>query len=258
MKDLNERLQPLNSPIARNQGAVSSYDFDAQNERNSVNLTKIKNFSFSSGVGGTLTLGGTANGAGVLLIKDANGNIIVQGDSTGLTVFDGNLVVQNDDNTTIIDTSGIISTANFATDQVFSNILQTTASTSPQDVTGSSLAPFTLSRSTNLLVTMTAFGYNNNFDADGDASMAIICNDSIDGDLMEFPIVGAYALSDIDIDFVGESWSWSTNLNLSATSMSVYTPLDAGTHTLKLQFYSNSSGTSNLAAYLLNYMILGS
>lgn len=273
---LNKNLQPLDSPVARNQGAASSYEFDSRNERNAVNLTKIKNFSFSQGFGGTLTLGGAGNGNGLMLVKDANGSTVVRADNQGINIFGtaggtivtldqngiivdgGNILVKNENNTTIIDTEGIVSTANFVTDQVFSNVLQSTASSTAVDVTGSSLAPFTLARSAKVLVTMTAFGYNNNFDSDGEASLAVICNDSVDGDLMEFPVVGAYALADIDIDFVGESWSWTNNINIIASTMNVYQTLSAGTHTLKMQYYANSSGTARLVAFLLNYMILGS
>jgi hypothetical protein len=40
MGTLNEFLQPTDSPIALNQGAISSYSFDSQNERNSISAAK--------------------------------------------------------------------------------------------------------------------------------------------------------------------------------------------------------------------------
>lgn len=83
MENLNEQLTPNDSPIALNQGATPSYLFDAMFERNAVSLSKIKNFSFSAGTGGTLTLGGTNNGNGLFQLKDVNGTKIIQGDNQG-------------------------------------------------------------------------------------------------------------------------------------------------------------------------------
>lgn len=80
---LNQYLQPVNTPIDQNKGAVSSYSFDAENERNTVTLSKIKNFSFSAGTGGTLQLGGTANGNGFMIIKNEAGSTIIEADSNG-------------------------------------------------------------------------------------------------------------------------------------------------------------------------------
>ena len=88
MVDLNENLLPEDSPIAENQGAVSAYDFDGGNERNVISLTKIKNFSFNAGTGGTLVLGGTNNLSGMLKIRNEAGTTIIQGDSDGMHFYD--------------------------------------------------------------------------------------------------------------------------------------------------------------------------
>lgn len=100
---LNENLLPINSPIADNQGQISSFVFDEQNEAGVINSAKIKNASittakindlavtnakiesinFSKGTGGTLTLGGTANGNGVMIIRDSSGAAILEGNNLG-------------------------------------------------------------------------------------------------------------------------------------------------------------------------------
>lgn len=79
---LNANLQPEDSPIT-NSGAVSPYSFDGQNERGVINAMKIKSFSFNSGTGGTLTLGGTENGSGFMQLKDENGTLIFTADYEG-------------------------------------------------------------------------------------------------------------------------------------------------------------------------------
>ena len=140
---LNNNLIPEDSPMARNQGQTSAYDFDSQNEAGVISYSKIKNlavdtakinnaaitnakiedaaittakigtaqittalivdlavtngkidnlavnnakiatFEFTKGTGGTLTLGGTTNGNGMMIINDASGAAIIKGDNLG-------------------------------------------------------------------------------------------------------------------------------------------------------------------------------
>lgn len=58
-----------------------------------INATYIQTGTLSATriKGGTLTLGGTSNGNGLLQIKDKNGQVIVQGNNTGLTVTKGSI-----------------------------------------------------------------------------------------------------------------------------------------------------------------------
>ncbi len=73
---------PEDSPII-NQGAVTPYDFNSQQERNNVGNYNLKVFNFSKGYGGTLTLGGTTNGNGLMILKDETGGTIFTGDNLG-------------------------------------------------------------------------------------------------------------------------------------------------------------------------------
>ena len=133
--NLNEFLFPQNSPIAQNQGQVSSFRFDYENESGVISTSKVRfaaidtaqiadaaignaqigtaavgsaniatavigsvhihDFSFNQGTGGTLTLGGTSNGNGLFSLKNAAGTEIVAMDNTGITVNQGSITVKD-------------------------------------------------------------------------------------------------------------------------------------------------------------------
>lgn len=73
---LNEFLQPVNSPIAQNQAAVYSYQFDYQNERGVVSTGKIKNASITNALIGSAAIDDVniANGA-IVTDKIADGAV---------------------------------------------------------------------------------------------------------------------------------------------------------------------------------------
>lgn len=85
--NLNQYLQSVNSFLGSS-GYVPAYDFQSNNERGVITNTFLGNFSFNKGTGGTLTLGGTSNGNGVLLIKNSSGTVIVEGNNVGHTYYD--------------------------------------------------------------------------------------------------------------------------------------------------------------------------
>jgi hypothetical protein len=159
---LNPYLQPTNSPVDTNNGGTPSYYFQNNNERNAINLTRIKNFSFSQGFGGTLILGGTANGNGVMLVKDSSGSTIITANNAGIEIDGGNILIKNSTGSTILDTTGIVSTANFANDEAFNGSSGlSTSSTSFQDIPGSTLTSLVLTRTTRVMFELMAYGYNN-------------------------------------------------------------------------------------------------
>src|SRR3990167_8720772 len=61
-----------------------------------ITSAKIDNFSFNQGTGGTLTLGGTNNGDGVLNVNNSVGSNVVTLNNTGLTITNGSVTIQND------------------------------------------------------------------------------------------------------------------------------------------------------------------
>lgn len=254
MGTLNDLLQPTNSPIAQQQGAVSSYEFSQQNERNTVDLVHIRNFSFSAGTGGTLTLGGASNGNGVLLVKDSGGTTKVTADNAGITITDGKLTFLNTAGGTVLDGSGIVSSVNFANDQVSDNTTRTTTSTSYVDVPGSSLDPFVVTRTTRAFVLVSAQGQNIQYVIDQSSSMKVACVDSVNGDLLDFPLFTEWVLTSID----GATDSWGMNVDYQFNSLGALIDFTAGTHTLKLQYKVNGAGTAELGFYALSYILLGS
>lgn len=274
MNKLNDKLQPLNSPVANYQGAVSAFEFNAGNERNTVDLSRIKNFNFSSGTGGTLVLGGPGNGNGLMNVKNSIGTTIVQADNTGLnvyntsgslitslnasglTIYRGNVTIQNANNTTILDTSGIVSTANFAADNVEDVTIRTTTSTSPTDLPGSTLDTFVLSRAVKAAVYVTVWGYNIAWLADA-SIMQVQCVDNIDGTLVAFPLYVNQQLTEVGGG--GPPFTaFGYNIDYQFNSAAAIVDLSAGTHTMKLQFYITGTGTAEVALYQLGYVILGS
>jgi len=107
MIELNPFLQPLDAPVT-SKFMTDAYEFGYTNERGavtgmfiqdaSINNAKIGTaaigtanigtLTFNEIAGGTAVLGGTANGNGLLQIKDASGSVIIQTDNLGHHYYD--------------------------------------------------------------------------------------------------------------------------------------------------------------------------
>lgn len=175
---LNENLLPKNSPIAINQGQVSAYRFDYENEAGIISSAKIRNaavgnaqigtaaigtanigtLSFNEISGGTATLGGTANGNGILRILTNTGGTVVTADNSGITIA-------GTSGTTIIDPTGLVSLNNFQTDRYaqFYGSGTSTTSTTYVDVAGATLGTFALNRSAIAYLFFNAQAHNNDW-----------------------------------------------------------------------------------------------
>lgn len=126
MKDdtlnLDSNLFPKNSPYVAQQ-QVSAFAFDYQNEAGIISSAKIRNASIGTAQisridfniieGGTATLGGSANGDGVLLVNNSSGSNVVTIDNQGVTVTDGSISIKNSGGTTVLDSTGLNSLNNF-------------------------------------------------------------------------------------------------------------------------------------------------
>ncbi len=86
---LNEFLMPVNSPIARNQGAIPSYEFDAEYERNSIISSKVTYITADKIATGTLVAGLNVGegSAGYVLIDGPNNRILVNDGTTNRVVI---------------------------------------------------------------------------------------------------------------------------------------------------------------------------
>ncbi len=127
--NLDSSLVSTNSLANQIPPTKTGFEFQSEVNRGAITLNKIRNFSFSSGSGGTLTLGGTDNGDGVMIVRDSGGTTKVTIDNTGILVTDGNITIQNSAGGTVLDSAGIVSTTSFPSAQVFSNSLNQTTNT---------------------------------------------------------------------------------------------------------------------------------
>lgn len=162
-------MEPIDSPISLNTGGISAYQFNAGYERSvittpfiqdlTVTNAKIGGFQFNKGTGGTLTLGGSANGNGQLLIKDSGGTVKVQGDNAGLHIYGGSITIENKSSGTAVDSLGIVSITGFGNaQQITGGANQTFSSTAEVGVNNSQFT-FTTARDTNLLFAFSANMY---------------------------------------------------------------------------------------------------
>lgn len=170
MIDLDEYLFPKNSPITQ-PVPDTSVEFDLKTDSSSVlgyhmkNLSvttakiadlavtsaKINNFSFNKGTGGTLTLGGTSNGNGLMQVLNSSGGTVVNINNQGISVTGGSINVVNSAGSTIMDPTGLVSITNFVNGNYnASNYISNSVSTATGTVSGSDLT-FTLSRNANVL-----------------------------------------------------------------------------------------------------------
>lgn len=177
--------------------------------------------------------------------------------SIGLSDQPGVLTFLNDLGTTILDLGGLVSTSNFPNAEVVNNSTNSTTSTTDVDISGSSLSPFTLTRSTNVLVFTEAVLWADNWPVDASQS-SINCNDSIDGNIISYDSGGSFVLETIDQDGSKNITGWSGSIyGVWKVGMTIAT-FSAGTHTLKLQQKTVGTGTTNVGINVLGYIILGS
>ncbi len=223
---------------------------------NGIRGYNIENFTFDKAQGGTLTLGGRNNVSGVLSLRDASGIEKITADNTGITITDGKLTIINSAGSTIIDPAGIVSTANFPSDYVTSAAANTTTSTTAVDLSGSSLAAFTLARSTKVLVLVTVLCRNDSFVVNG-SSLSVIVNDSVAGNIFSSDFTNAWKLDSISEDAMAFITGWDITSHDAHSTFGNIFSFTSGSHVLKLQHKVNGSGMSRVNYFQLAYAVLG-
>lgn len=214
---LNSLLQAKDSLAAGTRVFTDSVTFDTATDlpTNYIGSANIRNFSFSQGQGGTLTLGGTANGDGVMVVNNAAGTAVVTLNNSGITVNNGSLSIYNALGSLSFDSSGLVSLTNFTSDNfVSSGTIGGTAI-----LAGGTLNPIVLTRSTKVLLFHTIFGLHDDVSSDFDNTWIT----TYDGTtvLISTSVTGNY------ID------SGGTRAILSEFSANIgIVELSAGTHTL--------------------------
>lgn len=121
------------------------------------NLVQADSLDVISSNMGTVNVGGSGNGNGVLNVKDSSGNNKVILDNSGITINDGKLTIKNSATETVMDATGLKSTTSFTTGQVGSYDTTTDSTTSGTyaDVPSMTLSSFNLTRTTGVLVLVT-------------------------------------------------------------------------------------------------------
>jgi len=260
--NLDPFLFPKNSPYAQNQGATSGYDFDWGNEAGVISTSKIRSASignaqlgtaiigtaqvgtltFNEISGGTATLGGTLNGNGLVQVLNPAGGTVVQLNSSGLTVTNGSITIQNSGGTNIVDSAGLVSASVFEQDSYYSGSQVLGTNTfAYTDVTGSDLS-VVLTRSAVVLVTFFA-------------NVKLYATDPFRG----YHIDVAIGINGTAQNQAGRFEVSNMNSDLgSALGVATTYLLPSGTTTLNLRWAAFADTVSELNTRGLNYCILGS
>jgi hypothetical protein len=226
-----------------------------------ITNAKIKDLSWSKGQGGSLILGGAANGNGIFSLKDASDVEIIGMDNTGLEVKGGKITVKDEDSAIIIDSKGIVSTANFT--DYFTNAsgtpYQAITSTGFTDITDASVS-FSLDRAAIVLIsakfvaTMIETGsYSSGYNFGiGQARLLVDSTnvDSADANTFQGAMIDSpyYIFQTYDYNFKNITWTLPKELS-------------SGSHTIKLQAKMNNTNGGKMQMYVfyfsINYIILG-
>lgn len=109
-------------------------------------------------ISGDITVGGDGNNKGKISVLDASDTEAILIDKDGIVINDGKITIKNEDETTIIDEQGLISTANFLTDSAGSVDSGTTSTTSTSlvDVPNCIITAFSINRPKMILTALQA------------------------------------------------------------------------------------------------------
>lgn len=281
--NLNPFLFPNNSPYVQNLGLTSGYQFNYENERGAVINTLLRDgaitttkigtaqitnallgtavigtaqigtLTFNEISGGTATLGGTTNGNGVLSVKNASGSEVVRADNTGLTVTNGSVTIQDSSGSSVLDSSGLVSTTNFIFGGT-ANFLntRTTGSTDFVDVANTSF-DIVLSRSARVL--FLCYGDFSNYTGNGEQITEHVAL-SVGGTLFPDATNGFGA-----VYFNGDTSDAGVTTVLSSWSGQAVVAIGSGTTSVKLKWRKGSNDTAALNARVINtslyYLLLG-
>ena len=161
--------------------------------------------------------------------------------------------------TSIVTGSGLNPLSNFPLHQIQMNVSDSTTSTSYVDVSGSTLPSFTTSGpNTQVLFLVSVNAYNGDNAFNG-SYVTVNVVDSIDGSIISYPINGNWALTGFSQE--GSPPYAITGYNYNSSDQLIACPalitMTAGTHSVKLQYKSNVSGTAHIDFFLLGYIVIG-
>jgi len=214
-------------------------------------------WNFNQASGGTIALGGTANGDGVLTVSNEGGTEIVKLDKTGISVTDGSISIKDKDSTTFINSQGLVSSSNFIKDSdeiVFSGGTAITG-TAYQDLGNASLN-IQVPKDTNVLVYTHIDAYNSGAASYADFRLAY----------------GWYnwgSSTYVWTSYTNVGWVWGSYLGTSGYERETITAVDteefsyhdpgenAPTHQIKIQWRCGNGGTAYCYRVKMGYVRLG-
>jgi hypothetical protein len=216
-----------------------------------INVTQLDAVAANTGtltVDESITAGGTSNG--VIYVKDSAGTTKVQLDNTGITVNTGKITIKNSSDTSILDATGLISTANFASDSVVNTASRTYSNSATYaDIADTSITTVSLARTTKVLIIYTInvveFPLNSTTTFAGKVTLRIDSTDQ-ENNNFELELTSQSPIADTS--------AWGGPLTASGV-----VSLSSGTHTLKLRAQTiNTNSQLNVETTSLAYIVLGS
>ena len=196
--------------------------------------------NFNRAKGGTLQLGGDGNGYGIFSLKDSSDVEKIRMDKDGILINSGKITIKDDDESSVIDSKGIVSDTQFFFDSVFAGTTKTENSEDPVDMPDMTLS-FSLIRSTKLLILFNANIFQITVAAIARTHIRLVIDDTPADDA--FTVGGAVGAEQIGLH--------STSLHSAQT-------LAAGDHTIKIQWYVSDAGVDgNVSDRRLTYLLLG-
>lgn len=202
-------------------------------------------------ISGDIVIGGSSDGEGTLRVADAQGNVIVEANSTGLNIYDGKLNIYNADGDVTIDQRGVVSNKNF-------NAVVTTGDSlnflidnnTAEEVTGSS-DTFNLAYPTLMIFKARFDVYPYIFDGSNYCIGKIDL--LLDGNIIQGAYIGSRGSSPVGLQN-----------SLTTTSLIEMRSVAAGDHTVKIQCYRDNGlqtvvGNPSISIYNfeLQYMAFG-
>lgn len=260
VKGFNQYFVASDSLAADNRQYEGSYEWNTKTGSNVIGTRSIQDASISNAkigtaaigtanigtltfgeiAGGTATFGGTANGDGIIIVRDEGGTEVGRWDKDGIEV-------KTLSGTTIIDGRGLVSSVNFAYDSEFTGVLDAVGTTSTQtQLPGMTLTTPDFDRPVNALVFFTA-----QYDV---------------GAVGAFQALSTYVITVNgtfqDQSFIIDLWDDGNSSQYTTSTTHLMIQLPAGVNTIDV--YRNVARTSGTATVTLttrnrtlSYMVLG-